>query len=63
MRSNVRECAHVLLVNTLCLHLFSICATGVSSGLATRVTLHQVSWGKWEQSIYAGVDRLVIPFL
>jgi hypothetical protein len=43
MRSNVRHWTHVLFVNTACSHLHSFCATGVSSGLATRVTLTRVS--------------------
>jgi hypothetical protein len=40
---NSREWTHVLLVNTPCSHLHSFCATGVSSGLVTRVTLIWVS--------------------
>jgi hypothetical protein len=37
------EWTHVLLVNTTCSYLYSFCTTGVSSGLATRVTLTRVS--------------------
>jgi hypothetical protein len=43
MLSNIRECTQVLLVNTQCLHLHTFCATSVSSGLATRVTLTSVT--------------------
>jgi hypothetical protein len=38
---------HILLVNTSCLHLHSFCATGMSKGLARRVTLSWVSWGTY----------------
>jgi hypothetical protein len=63
MRSNVREWTHVLLMNTPCSHLHRVCATGVSSGLATRVTLTRVSRGRLGESIYTGVDLLLISFL
>jgi hypothetical protein len=63
MRSNVREWTHVLLVNTPCLHLHSFCATGVSSGLATRVTLTRVSRGEVGRVYYMGLDLLLIYVL
>jgi hypothetical protein len=63
MQSNVREWTHVLLVNTPCLYLHSFCATGVSSGLATRVTLARVSRGEVGKVYYTGVDLLMINFL
>lgn len=37
--SNFGEKAHVLLVNISCAHLYIFSASGVSSGLANRVTL------------------------
>jgi hypothetical protein len=43
-----------MLVNTSCSHLHSFCASSVSSGLATRVTLTAVSWGKLGDSITRG---------
>jgi hypothetical protein len=46
-RSNVREWTRVLLFNTPYLFLYVLCTTGVSSGLATRVTLTRVSRGVW----------------
>jgi hypothetical protein len=46
MRSNAREWTHILLVNILNLHLHSFCATGMSTGPETRVTLTWVSWGR-----------------
>jgi hypothetical protein len=54
MRSNVREWTHVLLVNTPCSHLHGFGSTGVSSGLATRVTLTRVSRGRLGESISWG---------
>jgi hypothetical protein len=62
MRSNVREWTHVLLVNTQCSHLHSFCATGMSSGLATMVTLTSVMGEVW-RVYYTGVDLLLISFL
>jgi hypothetical protein len=41
--TTVRERKYVLLVNTPCLHLHNFCATGVSSGQATRMPLTRVS--------------------
>jgi hypothetical protein len=63
MRSNVREWTHVQLVTTPCSHLHSFCATGVSSGLATRVTLTRVSWGRLEESITKGLNLLLMLLL
>jgi hypothetical protein len=54
IRSNVREWTHVLLANTPRSHLHSFCATGVSSGLATRVTLTRVSRGRLGEFITWG---------
>jgi hypothetical protein len=54
MRSNVREWTHILLVNTPCSQLHSLCASHVSSGLATRVTLTRVSRGRLGESIAGG---------
>jgi hypothetical protein len=51
-RINIRGWTHVLLVNTSCSHLHSFCATGVSSGLATRATLTRVSRSRMGQTIY-----------
>jgi hypothetical protein len=53
MRSNVREWTHVLLMNTPCSHVYSVCATGVNSGLATKVTLTSVvGRGRWESLLH-----------
>jgi hypothetical protein len=54
MRSNVQELTHVLLMNTPCSHLYSFCASGLSSDLATRVTLTRVSRGRLGESITRG---------
>jgi hypothetical protein len=43
--SDVRKWTHILLLNTPCSHLHSFRATEVSSGLATWMTLTQVSRG------------------
>jgi hypothetical protein len=48
---NVQELTWVLLVNMPCLHLHIFCATGMSSGLATRVTLTQMSQGRLGEAI------------
>jgi hypothetical protein len=53
MRSNVRELTHILLVNTSSSHLH-ICATLVSSGLATRATSHECHRGRWERLLHVG---------
>jgi hypothetical protein len=53
-RSNVREWTHVLLVNTPCLHQYNFWATGISSSLATRMTLARVSRRRLEESITWG---------
>jgi hypothetical protein len=42
------------LSQTVPVHLHSSCATGVSSGLATMVTLTPVSRGRLEESILGG---------
>jgi hypothetical protein len=52
MRGSGREWTYVLLVNTPCSHLHSFCATGVSSGLATRVTLTRLLRGSWESLLH-----------
>jgi hypothetical protein len=49
--SNVREWTHIVLVNTPCSYLHRFWATDVSSGLATTVTLTQVSRGRLRQSV------------
>jgi hypothetical protein len=49
-----REWAHVLFVNRWCSNLHSFCATGVSGGLATRVTLTRVSWRRLGESVTRG---------
>jgi hypothetical protein len=54
VQSNVWEWTHVLLVITPCWHLHSFCATGVNSGLATRVTLIRVPLGRMWESISRG---------
>jgi hypothetical protein len=59
--SNVRRWIHVLLVNT-CSHLHSFCAPDVSSGLATRITFIQVSWGRFGKSITRGLTFLWFYF-
>jgi hypothetical protein len=61
MWSNVREWTHILLVNTPFLHLHSFCATGMSSGIATRVTSTQVS-GEVGIVYYTGVDLCLTWF-
>jgi hypothetical protein len=48
MGSNVREWTRVPFVNTPCSYLHSFCATGVSSGIARRVTLTKGHGGCWE---------------
>jgi hypothetical protein len=62
-RSNVPERTQVLLLNTSCSHLHSsFFATGMSSGLAKRVTLTRVSRGVWR--VYTtGMDPLPVSFL
>jgi hypothetical protein len=45
------EWTHVLLMNTPCLHLHRFCTTGVSSGLATGVTLILVWRGTLEETV------------
>jgi hypothetical protein len=52
--SNIQEWTHVLLVNSPCSHLHSFCATGVSSGLATRMTFTRVLRGRLGESITRG---------
>jgi hypothetical protein len=63
MRSHVWEWTHVLLVNTPCSHLHSFCTTGVSSGLATRVTSTRVSRGRLGEPITRGWTFLCFHFL
>jgi hypothetical protein len=55
MRSTVREL-------TLSAHPHSFCITGVSSGLATRMTLTSMSRGRLGKFIARGVDLLLISF-
>lgn len=50
----LREWTHILPVNVLCLHLLSFCVTGVSIGLATKVTMIRVSWARLEESVAWG---------
>jgi hypothetical protein len=54
MRNNVREWTHVMLVNTPCSYLHSFCALGMSSGLASKVTLSWVSRCRWGESAARG---------
>jgi hypothetical protein len=54
MRSNIREWTYVLLVNTSRSHLHSFCATGVSSGLSTRMTLTRALRGGWKSLFILG---------
>jgi uncharacterized protein with PQ loop repeat len=64
IRSNIREWRNVLLVNESCPYQYSFYATGVGSGLATSVTLTQVSRKRFGESIYyAGADMFLISFL
>jgi hypothetical protein len=64
IRSNVREWTHVLLANTPCSYLHRFCATGVISGLATRVTwLETHEGGLGEFITGGGGDLLLIWFL
>jgi hypothetical protein len=42
MAVDAHEWTHVLMINTLCLHLHRFCTTGSSSSLATRVTFTPV---------------------
>jgi hypothetical protein len=67
MRSNVWEWTHFLLVNTPCSHLHSLCATGVSSGLATMVTLTRMPLRVWESQLHrrggGKLDLFMISFL
>jgi hypothetical protein len=62
MPSNAREWTHVLLISTPCSHLHSFCATGVSSGLATRVTLTRMSRGRLGESITRRWTCFWFPF-
>jgi hypothetical protein len=48
-------------MNTRSTHLQNFGATGVSSDLAARVTLTQVSQGRLGES-YTDLDLLLIPF-
>jgi hypothetical protein len=63
MLSTVREWTHVLHANTPCSHLHSFCATGVSRGLATMVTLTRVSRGKLSRVHYTWLDPILVSFL
>jgi hypothetical protein len=54
MLSNVRDLTYVLLVNTPYSHQHSFSATGLSSGLATRVTFTGVSRRSLRESITRG---------
>jgi hypothetical protein len=54
MSSDVLERTHVLLGITPCFHMHSFCATCVSSGLATRVTLTRVLQERSESLLHSG---------
>jgi hypothetical protein len=54
MRSNIRGWTHVLFVNMPCSHMHRFCATGVSSGLGTKVGSTRVSRGRLGESITRG---------
>lgn len=61
MQNNVRELSHVLLVNTQCSYLHSLCTTGVTGGLATRMFMTQTSRGSWESLSHgSGPDSALI---
>jgi hypothetical protein len=60
---NVREWTHVLLVNKPCSHLHSFCATGVSSGLATRWPWLECHGGGWESLLHGGGPASDIIFV
>jgi hypothetical protein len=48
----------------LCSHLFSVCATGVSIGLATRATLPECHGGGWVNILHGGgpaSDFIFVP--
>jgi hypothetical protein len=55
MEINVEEWTHVLLQNTQYSHLHSFHATGKSSGLAAKMTLAQLSQGRYEGYIIHAV--------
>jgi hypothetical protein len=57
-----REYTHLLLMNTPCSHLQSLCVTGDSSSLATRVTLTAKSRAELGESI-AGEEQFPISFM
>jgi hypothetical protein len=48
---NVRKWTHFLFVNTSCSNLHSFCASGMTCGLATSVTLNRVSRGRLRELI------------
>jgi hypothetical protein len=62
IRSTVRETTHFLLVNIPCSHLHNFCATGVSGGLATRVTLTRVSRVKFWNYFTSGQNCFLFYF-
>jgi hypothetical protein len=49
-----------------CSHLHNFCATGGSSGLATRVILTRMSRGGWESLLHMGgpaSDFIFVPYM
>jgi hypothetical protein len=51
LTENCSKRMQVVLANGPCSHLHSFSGSGVSSGLATRVTLTPVSWGRVGESV------------
>jgi hypothetical protein len=62
-KCRIRQQTDVLLVNTPCSHLNNFWATGVSSGLATRVTLTPVPRGRLAENIKRRWTCFLISFL
>jgi hypothetical protein len=63
MRSNTRERTHFLLVNLLSSHQHIFCATGMSSGLETKVLLPQVPRGLLHGSVKQYVVAVRLRFV
>jgi hypothetical protein len=62
MRSNAPETTRFLLANTPCSHLHSFCGTGVSNGLAKRMTLTRASRGRLGESTARGWTSFCFDF-
>jgi hypothetical protein len=64
MRRDIRKRINLLLMNTFRSHMHSFYAAGVSSGLATGLTLSRLSSGRQGESIACGgpaSDFIVVP--